>query len=224
MATLTAPKDDWTTQFPPLAGLPAKLRDELVARSRILSVPQGTQIFGPGQTPENLLLLLAGTVRVQQRSENGREVFLYRVNAGEGCVMTTACMMAMEDYSAEGVAETDCRAVAIPRALFDDFLARSPEFRQFVFHAYSRRIADLFLVIDDIVFRRLDVRLAGRLLQLAHDGTVSATHQLLATELGSAREVISRTLQEFQRRGWIEQARGEIRLIDAAALNRLSRS
>jgi CRP/FNR family transcriptional regulator len=170
-------------------------------------------------------LLLDGTVRVQQRSETGREVFLYRVHAGESCVLTTACMLAFEEYSADGIAETDVRAVAIPRKTFDALVARSPVFREFVFTAYSRRITDLFTLVDDIVFQRMDVRLAARLLELA-DGTdtVKATHAVLASELGTAREVISRTLSEFQRRGWIAQARGEVRLTGRAGMERLVRS
>lgn len=215
---------DWTLRFAGLAALPEALRQALRDGSDVRDVPQGTRIFGPGQKPDHLLMLLDGSVRVQQRSESGREVFLYRVLAGESCVMTTSCMMAMEDYAAEGIAETDCRAVAIPRKLFDDLLGQAPAFRQFVFNAYSRRIADLFVLIDDIVSRRVDVRLAERLLALADKGRVSATHQVLATELGSAREVISRILQDFQRRGWIAQARGEIALTAPAALHRLARS
>ena len=215
---------DWTVQFPGLARLPAAIREVLVKGSRIVEVPKGTMIFGPGQRPEHLLLLLDGTVRVQQKSDTGREIYLYRVTAGESCVLTTACLLAYEAYAAEGTAETDVRAVAIPRNVFDDLLARSPEFREFVFAAYARRITDLFMVIDEIAFRRVDVRLASRLLALSDSGTVRATHQTLATELGTAREVVSRTLQDFQKRGWIEQARGEIRLLDADRLSQLSRS
>lgn len=214
----------WIDRFAGLSRLPADLRDALVRGSSTVVVPAGTQVFAPGQSADNLLLLLSGTVRVQQRSDTGREVFLYRVNAGESCVLTTACMIADDDYSAEGVAETDVTAVAIPRATFDDLAGRSPVFRQFVFRAYSRRIADLFSLIDDIVFQRMDVRLAGRLLELAKDGTVSATHQVLAAELGTAREVISRTLAEFHRRGWVEQARGEIRIVSREPLERMVRA
>lgn len=214
----------WIDRFAGLARLPADLREALVKGSQTVSVPAGTQVFAPGQSADNLLLLLSGTVRVQQRSDTGREVFLYRVNAGESCVLTTACMIADDDYSAEGLAETDVTAVAIPRATFDDLAGRSPVFRQFVFRAYSRRIADLFSLIDDIVFRRMDVRLAGRLLELAKDGKVTATHQVLAAELGTAREVISRTLAEFHRRGWVEQARGEIRIIAREPLERMVRA
>lgn len=218
-------QSNWIDRFTGLARLPADLRQELIAGSQVVRVPAGTQIFAPGQSADNLLLLLDGTVRVQQKSETGREVFLYRVHAGESCVLTTACMLAFEDYSADGIAETDVEAVAIPRATFDDLAARSDVFRQFIFKAYSRRITDLFTLIDDIVFQRMDVRLAARLLELADDtDTVNATHQVLGNELGTAREVISRTLSEFQRRGWVEQERGKVHLVGRSGLERLARS
>lgn len=214
----------WIDRFPGLSRLPPDLRDALVTGSKVIYVCEGTVIFSPGQSADNLLLLLEGTVRVSQHSDTGRDIFLYRVNAGESCVLTTACMMAFEDYSAEGVAETDVTAVAIPRQTFDDLAARSPVFREFIFTAYSRRITDLFTLIDQIVFQRMDVRLAGRLLELAKDDEVKATHQALGVELGTAREVISRTLADFQRRGWIEQSRGTVRLVRKAGLIELARS
>ena len=217
--------DKWIDKFKGLSLLPSEIRNELAAGSRIVSVPAGTQIFAPGQTADNLWLLLDGTVKVQQKSDTGREIFLYRVHAGESCVLTTACMLAFEDYSAEGTAETDVTAVAIPRKTFDELVAKSPIFREFVFTAYSRRITDLFTLIDDIVFQRKDVRLASRLLELADaDGVVHATHAVLATELGTAREVISRTLSEFQRRGWVEQSRGEVHLVSSEGLEHLVKS
>lgn len=215
----------WIDSFKGLSRLPADIRAELESGSQIVSVPEGTQVFAPGQSADNLLLLLSGTVRVQQHSDTGRDVFLYRVHAGESCVLTTACMLAFEEYSAEGTAETDVKAVAIPRSTFDDLVGKSPVFREFVFAAYSRRITDLFTLIDDIVFQRVDVRLASRLLELADDAdTVRATHAALATELGTAREVISRTLSEFHRRGWVEQSRGQVRLTGRSGLERLVRS
>lgn len=218
-------ENTWINKFKGLSRLPSDIRAELVAGSKIVSVPAGTRIFAPGQTADNLLLLLDGTVKVQQKSETGREVFLYRVHAGESCVLTTACMLAFEDYAAEGTSETDVKAVAIPRGTFDDLVAKSPVFREFVFTAYSRRITDLFTLIDDIVFQRMDVRLAARLLELAdEDNLIHATHAVLGTELGTAREVVSRTLSEFQRRGWVEQSRGEVRLIGREGLERLVKS
>ncbi|MBO9475664.1 Crp/Fnr family transcriptional regulator [Shimia sp. R10_1] len=218
-------QNNWIENFNGLRRLPEDVKALLRSGSVVVRAPKGACIFAPGQTADNLLLLLEGTVKVIQKSESGREVFLYRVHAGESCVLTTACMLAFEDYSAEGTAETDVKAIAIPRAIFDDLVGKSPVFREFVFAAYSRRITDLFTLIDDIVFQRMDVRLASRLLELADTRqTVRATHVVLASELGTAREVISRILSEFQRRGWIEQSRGEVKLLDPDGLEHLARA
>ena len=206
---------DWIEQFKGLSQLEAPIRNFLVQRSNVISVPKDTVIFGPGKAPENLLLLLDGTVRVQQLSESGREIVLYRVHAGESCVLTTACLLAYEDYSAEGIAETDVEAAAIPRQVFDDLISQSETFRRFVFSAYSKRITDLFFVIEEIAFQRIDIRLAQKLLELGgKTGVIKSTHQQMAAELGTAREVVSRQLQEFQRRGWVAQSRGTIELLD----------
>jgi CRP/FNR family transcriptional regulator, anaerobic regulatory protein len=216
-------QENWISQFEGLSRLDAAVKDVLLHKSAVITVPADTVIFGPGKSPQNLLLLLDGRVRVQQVSESGREIVLYRVEAGESCVLTTACMLAHENYSAEGIAETDVRAVAIPRAVFDDLVSKSVTFRDFIFRAYSKRITDLFQVVEDIAFQRVDIRLAQKLVDLARGaGRVQATHQQLAAELGTAREVISRQLGEFQRRGWIGQTRGEIELVDIAGIERLA--
>jgi CRP/FNR family transcriptional regulator, anaerobic regulatory protein len=212
----------WIDRFPGLSRLDAAVKDMLTKRSTVITVPKDTVIFGPGKSPENLLLMLEGTVRVQQLAENGREIVLYRVHAGESCVLTTACLLAYEDYSAEGIAETDVSAVAIPRTVFDELVSTSAAFRTFVFDAYSRRITDLFLVIEEIAFRRMDIRLAQKLLELAREGKVEATHHQMAAELGTAREVVSRQLSEFQRREWVAQSRGEIRILNRSALEDLA--
>ncbi len=215
----------WLAQFPSLNTLSDIDKEQLLEKSAVLRVTQDTVIFGPGKKPDHMLLLLDGIVRVQQVSEQGREMVLYRVRAGESCVLTTACLLAYENYSATGLAETDVKAVGIPLKLFDELVASSTAFRRFVFTSYSTRIADLFLVVDEVAFQRIDVRLAERLLELAQGETqLSATHQQLATELGSAREVISRQLAEFQRRGWIELSRGQIQLIDLAGIRSLART
>ncbi|GAA3871943.1 Crp/Fnr family transcriptional regulator [Celeribacter arenosi] len=214
---------DWIDRFTGLSRLEQPVRERLVAQSQIVHLPKNTVLFGPGKQPENLLLLLEGTVRVQQVTEGGREIVLYRVHAGESCVMTTACLLAYEDYAAEGIAETEVEAVAIPRRVFDDLVAQSQSFRTFVFSAYSRRITDLFHVIEEIAFQKVDIRLAQKLVELSNGkGSLKATHAQLAAELGTAREVISRQLQEFQRRGWVETARGEVKLLDTQALRSLS--
>ncbi|MEV8468429.1 Crp/Fnr family transcriptional regulator [Fluviibacterium sp. DFM31] len=213
----------WVDNFPGLSRLDPDLRRRLDRDGKVLKVPAGQVIFGPGSSADNFLVLISGTVRVQHLSDSGRQIVLYRINAGESCVMTTACLMAHDAYSAEGITESAIEAVAIPRATFDDLVARSPDFRSFVFEAYSRRIADLFLVIEEVAFQRIDIRLAQKLLDLAGQGDrVRATHQQLAGELGTAREVVSRQLQEFRRRDWITLSRGEIGLSDVPAIRALA--
>jgi CRP/FNR family transcriptional regulator, anaerobic regulatory protein len=216
------PQGGWVDRFPSLANLDADRRAQLESGSRIVQLPSGSRVFGVGQMPENFLLLIDGRIRVQQVSETGREIVLYRVIAGESCPLTTSCLMGHEGYSAEAIAESDIRGVAIPRPLFDDLLAGSGEFRRFVFDAFSRRITNLFRLVEDVAFARIDIRLALKLLELSGNGDVLAvTHQQLAAELGTAREVISRQLNEFQRRGWVSAVRGSVTIADRAALQRL---
>jgi CRP/FNR family transcriptional regulator len=207
-----------------LDALEAEYRRTLARSSRVLQVPANSVVFSPGSAPEHLLLLLEGTIRIQQTSSGGREIVLYRITAGECCVLTMVCLMASEEYSAEGLSETEAKAVAVPRDVFDDLMARSQVFRQFVFNTYSSRITELFLTIQEVAFSRIDIRLAQKLLELAGAaGALSMTHYQLSVELGSAREVISRQLQEFQRRGWVSLERGKISVIDAGALRALGR-
>ncbi len=213
----------WIDTFQGLASLGDAEQRLLKEQCSVMTVEKNTVIFGVGNTPDSLLLLITGTVRVQQLSENGREIVLYRVRAGESCVLTTACLLAFENYTAQGIAETDVEAVAIPMSLFDNLVGQSAEFRKFVFSAHGRRIADLFHTIEDVAFQRVDIRLAVKLIELsAGESVVHITHQQLAAELGTAREVISRQLSEFQRRHWIEQSRGTIKLEDKPELERLA--
>ncbi|SMX44595.1 Crp/Fnr family transcriptional regulator [Octadecabacter ascidiaceicola] len=215
---------DWVERFPGLSRLEPPIKKLLSSRSVIVNVPNGTTLFGPGNSPENMLFLLDGTVRVQQVSETGHEIVLYRIHAGQSCVLTTACLLAFEDYAADGIAETTVQAAAVPRDVFDDLVAQSKSFRDFVFAAFSKRITDLFRMIDEVAFQRLDVRLADKLVSLADDkNVVKTTHQKLSVELGTAREVVSRQLQEFQRRGWIEQSRGSVSLLDMTQLKTLAK-
>ncbi|WP_370402481.1 Crp/Fnr family transcriptional regulator [Sulfitobacter sp. JB4-11] len=216
---------DWRLSFPGLDTIAEDASRMLDETAQVVTLRQGAVIFGPGSPAENLMLLVSGTVRVQQLSEAGREITLYRVHAGESCVLTTACLLAFEDYSAEGIAETDIQAILIPRAAFDRLISVSQEFRAFVFAAYSKRITDLFMVIEEIAFRRMDIRLAQKLLDLAGGQTLlHLTHQQIAIELGTAREVVSRQLKEFERREWVELSRGTIRLLDTERVRQLAQT
>ncbi len=216
---------DWTERFQGTAALPRAVRDRLIDVARIIHLEEGAQVFGPANVPDSLFFLYDGRIRVSQSSDTGREITLYRVDAGESCVLTTACMLAEEAYNAEGVAETEVTAVVLPKPAFDRLVTEEEAFRKFVFNAYSKRLIDLLRVVDDVAFGHMDVRLAERLLALAGDvKEIPATHQQLASELGTAREVVSRVLSDFQKREMIAQSRGRIALIDKKALKILASS
>ena len=216
---------DWTEKFQGTKALPRPVRYRLLNVAQIRHYAKGQQVFGPENLPDSLLFLFDGTIRVSQTSDNGRDIVLYRVDAGESCVLTTACMLAEEAYNAEGVAESDITVIVLPKLAFDRLVAEEPAFRSFVFAAYSRRLIDLLRVVDDVAFCRIDVRLADRLLTLAGgDKEIAATHQQIASELGTAREVISRVLHDFQKRELIAQSRGRITITNKPALRTLADS
>ncbi|MTJ80436.1 MAG: Crp/Fnr family transcriptional regulator [Telmatospirillum sp.] len=212
----------WLSGFPPLSGLGSEARALLAGGARQTSFAPGAVLFREGAPCESFLLLLDGRIRIQKVGPSGREIVLYRVTGGESCFLTTSCLMAGEAYSAEGVAETPVRAAILPASLFQRLLGLSPEFRRFVFGACGERLADLLCLVQEMAFVRIDVRLARALLGWpASQGVIRVTHQQLAAELGSAREVISRQLKTFERQGWVELNRGSIRLCQPDALQAL---
>ena len=215
--------DDWLAGVPGLAGLDPRAAQALSAAARPSALQAGTVVFRPGVPCERFLIVLDGVVRVRMLAESGREIVLYRVTGGETCIMTTACLMAGSEYAAEGVAETSVRAVAVPGATFHRLLTDSDAFRRFVFGAYGARLADLMMVVQEVAFRRIDVRLARYLSEArGPGGAIDATHEAIAAELGTAREVVSRQLKDFERRGWLRRSRGRIVVADPDPLRALA--
>lgn len=213
----------WTSRFAELQELAQEDLDALVSHAQTVRLPAGQAVFAPGKKPDSFLLLLEGTVRVQQTAASGREIILYRVTGGESCIMTTACLLSDEDYLAEGVTETAVTAVAVPKTEFDQLMARSSAFRRLVFSKYASRMVDLQRLVENVAFERIDKRLAHKLLELAGDGgELEMTHQALATELGTAREVVSRVLKRFADRGLVGIGRGATRIVDREGLQKIS--
>lgn len=214
---------DWLEQFPGLKCLDPTSLKLLRDEAKVASIPAGTVLFHGGDLGRNYLLVLDGQVRVQKVAESGREIVLYRVEPGQSCVLTTACLLSDIPYGAEGVAESDIRAVVLPSGIFHRLLASSDIFRKFVFAAYSTRLSELLCLIEEVAFGRIDRRLASFLLDRGTaSGGLKATHQDIAVELGTAREVVSRQLKDFERRGWVELSRGSLLVKNAAALENLN--
>jgi len=179
-------------------------------------------LFRDGDRCQGYVFVMHGSIRVQKMDPEGREIVLYRVEDGQTCMLTTSCLLAGRSYPAEGITEEATELVLLPAERFDALLA-DPDFRRFALAMISDRIAELMALIEDVAFGRMDVRLARRLLEL-DDGTHSLqlTHQQLATELGTAREVISRILKDFERRGSVALKRGRVELSDLNGLGQLA--
>lgn len=222
-------KRDWPAIFPQLlesaesgldSGLSALLDSAAEAR-----LPARSTVFRQGDQCSSYLLVIEGTVRVISRADNGREIVLYRLGPGDSCVLTTSCLFSNRRYPAEGVAETAVTALAIPAVQFNRTIEHSTAFRRFVFASFGEHLASLIGLVEEVAFGRLDARLARHLLEQTVAGdTLQATHQELATELGSAREVISRQLKEFEQRGMVSLQRGSLTVLDRTGLDRLAGS
>lgn len=220
---MRAPDPQWLAAFPALAALADPVARRVLAAAQRVELPPGETLFRAGDACRHYVMVLAGSIRVHKVSESGREIVLYRVERGQTCVLTTSCLFAATPYSAEGVTETPVSAALLSRESFNEAVAGSAGFRRFVFAAFGERIEGLMELVDAIAFGRVDERLAARLLAFADTtAVISLTHQQLATELGTAREVVSRLLKEFERRGWVALMRGEIAIRDRAALERLA--
>ncbi|WP_372400095.1 Crp/Fnr family transcriptional regulator [Azospirillum sp. HJ39] len=220
---MTRERTGWAAEMPALFPALARLEPDRAAyldtAGRRVEVPRGTVLFRAGDRCHTFLMVLDGTVRVQMTSETGREIVLYRVARGETCIVTTACLLTDAPYGAEAVAETDIDAVALAAGPFHELVARSAAFRDFVFASFGTRLTGMMMLIEEVAFGRIDLRLA-RFLADRRDaaGGLDITHQALAVELGTAREVVSRQLKEFERRGLVALSRGRIQVPDPAAL------
>lgn len=213
------PDAEWLKQFPALQALDDEAGRQVLAAATPVTIPPGTTVYREGDPCQNFFLVLDGSLRVQKTSESGREILLYRVEAGQSCVLTTTNLLSQERYAAEGISESEVEAIMIPLARFREGLDHSPGFRDFVFNSYGQRVSELITLVDAVAFGRVDLRLSKLLLRQGEEtGVVEGTHQQLAAELGTAREVISRQLKEFERKGWVKLGRGRVEIIERLAL------
>ena len=200
--------------------------ERILAHGIYRKVPAGTTMFSDHSPCNGFPLVLRGSVRVAQQYPNGRELQLYRVKAGESCLLSGSCLLGKVHYPARGVTESEVELVVLPGDAFRDLVAADEGFRAYVFNLFGERLAGLMQLVEAITYQKLDQRLAAMLLARAQaEGmTVHATHQALADELGSVREIISRLLRSFEDRGWLELARERIEIRDATALESLAKA
>lgn len=197
-------------KHPILDVLPVPLKRQAESSLTMLSLPPGKVIFRPGDHCSGLPLVVSGSVKVQMTGVSGNRIVLYRMGANDICTLSIGCLMSGHGYRAEAVVEEAAEAIMVPRLLFDQMMAVSAEFRTSIMASYGRRLDDLMLLVEEVAFRRMDERLEQWLATRAKQGTITITHQELAVELGTAREVVSRLLKELERQGRVALSRGRI--------------
>ena len=207
--------------YPVLQELPPVLLKKFEETATLVTAPPGKRLFDVGSPCTDYPLLIEGTIRITKSSPEGHALLLYLLNPGESCVVTVVALLGETSFPASGTAMTPLSLFQIPRSLFLEMVLESHAFRIFVFSFLSLRLSHLMALVDDVAFRRVDRRLASRLLAQAQPDT--ATHQMLADELGTSREVVSRILERFQRSGMVRLGRKRIEILDRNALDQFHR-
>ena len=193
----------------------------LINLGQTTKIPSDQPVFHRGDLCESYFLVISGSVKVMLTAASGREIVLYHVGAGESCVLTTSCLMAGDHYPAEGITETPVTALVFDKATFHRAMHDSETFREFVFADLGKRFSGVISRIEQVSFSGVDARLAEALLNQPQFPQVTATHQMLATDIGSAREVVSRQLKHFETEGWVKLGRGHIEVLQPEALQQV---
>lgn len=202
---------DLEKHFSFLESAPREAREQFFDHVSVSRFPVGQVICWEGDVCAQLALVLSGVVRVYKLGESGREITLYRIEENDSCILTASCILSQIRFPALAVVERDVRAALIPAAVLRLWIDRYDVWRQYIFGLMSHRLADVIATIEEIAFRRVDVRVAELLARLSEkQARIAITHQEIAYELGTAREVVSRILKEFEREEIISLSRGAI--------------
>jgi CRP/FNR family transcriptional regulator len=209
--------------LPILENADPRLLREFQEAAFFASIPEGRDVFIEGDTVDAIALLISGVVRVYKIGETGREITLYRFGNGESCILTANAILSQKNFPAVATVEKEAEAVMIPAETFRDWVRRYDVWREFVFELLSQRLSAVMAIVEEVAFRRMDVRVATLLAQRSQKSNqIIVTHQEIAAELGSSREVISRILEDFSAQGMIEVSRGSVKILDQEALQACS--
>lgn len=212
--------------FPFLRQAPPAFEQDLFRRAGYGRLDAGHFVCREGSYCSHLALVLTGSVRVYKLGETGREITLYRLEPGQGCILTASCILSDLPFPAFAITETQVEAIVIDPADVTHWITQSPQWRAYVFGLIAMRLADVITVIQEVAFQRMDRRIAAYVLQQAPPQTgddLRVTHQEIASDLGTSREVVTRILNELERQGLLATARGSIRVLDRKGLQSKSR-
>jgi CRP/FNR family transcriptional regulator len=219
-----------SSQFERIARALPILRDakpehvrEFMQVTSFARIPAGRDVFVEGDEVDSIALLISGVVRVYKIGATGREITLYRFGLGESCILTANAILSRHSFPAIATVEKAAEAVMVPANGLRDWVRRYDLWRGFVFDLLSQRLSSLMEIVDEVAFRRMDARVAALIVERGQrENPVKITHQEIADELGSSREVISRLLEDLFNRGMIELGRGRITVLEPKLLQELA--
>lgn len=217
----TVDREKLLKMYPALNDLNIDQLASLLRPESILQLPENTELFAEHQPCRGFPLVLEGSIRVIKQSANGRELMLYRVKPGGSCIISSSCLLGKTQYNARGITETAIKLLVLPLPLFSTLITENTAFRDFVFHLFSERISNLMELVEEVAFTRLDQRLAKQLISRS-DNVLNITHQQLANELGSVREIVSRLLKGFATQGLVGLSREQIQILNREKLTLLA--
>ncbi len=192
----------------------ALVRDNLV----ITESPAGTVIFD-ATTCKGILAVVRGVIRVYILSETGREITLYRLFENDICTLSVSCIMGKLPMQAMIKADTDCTIASLSNDVFSGIHERTPAVQTYLLEQMNERLGDVIWVVEQVAFHGMDRRI-GRFLLEQPSTVIYATHEEIAFELGTAREVVSRMLKYFEKNGYITLSRGKLKIIDPEGLKK----
>ncbi len=211
-------------QLPFWPSLSERERD-MVRRSAVLRrYEKGALIHDGGNECLGMLLLLSGEIRTYLLSDEGREVTLYRLYAGDVCVLSASCVISQITFDTQISAQQETEVLIIPASIIAALREENLSLRCFLYELATQRFSDVMWAMQQILFKGLDRRLAGFLLDEAErtgSSTVRMTHEQIAQHISSAREAVARMLKNFSEDGLVSLKRGAITLLDRSALNDL---
>jgi CRP/FNR family transcriptional regulator len=201
--------------LPVLGNADPGLVREIQQKAFFARIPEGHDVFIEGDHVDAIALLISGVVRVYKIGETGREITLYRFGNGESCILTANAILSQKSFPAVATVEKEAEAVMIPAEIFRDWVRRYDLWREFVFDLLSERLSSVMSIVEEVAFRRMDARLIAFLLEHSRlSDSIQITHQEIAAELGTSREVISRILEDFSAARMISVTRGAIKVLD----------
>lgn len=181
------------------------LYDAIVENAEIKEVPAGTPLLKVGQNIRSTMMVIEGTVKLYQEDEAGDEYFMYYISPGQACAVSMVCSFQAEQSQVLARAMTDVTLISIPIKFMDKWLSEFKSWHYFVIKTYRTRYEELLKTVNEVAFKNMDERLEFYLKKQVEKfgNTIKLTHQEIANDLNSSREVISRLMKKMENNGWI---------------------